>query len=107
VLEEIITHSSENTSWGGNSRAPQCPQWLCFSPVDLVTERPLFTKASFPDSAPPTEDDVTHPQPSPSVRPMGNPPRVLPRGFIAGLEHFPDFETAGMEDMFAAPSVAF
>ncbi len=91
MAEEIITHSAEETTnWGREFSKRLQP--------------PVLTKGIVSGLGAANEDDVTSPTFT-LVHVYGKPPRVY-HADLYRIESFHDFETLGMEDMFAAPTVA-
>jgi len=103
VPEEIITHSSEETThWAGNSQNASNLPSLSFSPVISAREKPLSPRASSPASAPPPRR--RHHPTFTLVHVYGKAAKVY-HADLYRIENFHDFETLGMEDMFASPAV--
>jgi len=105
VTEEIITHSAEETTnWGRNSPSALRLPFSCFSRGDLGTGKTTLTKGIVSGLGAANEDDVTSPTFT-LVHVYGKPAKVY-HADLYRIESFHDFETLGMEDIFATPSVA-
>ncbi len=105
MTEEIITHSAEETiRWGrelaGRLRAPV----LVLLTGDLGTGKTTLTKGIVSGLGAAGEDEVTSPTFT-LVHIYGKLAKVY-HADLYRIESFHDFETLGMEDMFATPSVA-
>jgi tRNA threonylcarbamoyladenosine biosynthesis protein TsaE len=105
VAEEIITHSAEETtSWGREfSKRLKAPVLVLLT-GDLGTGKTTLTKGIVSGLGAASEDDVTSPTFA-LVHVYGKPAKVY-HADLYRIESFHDFETLGMEDMFATPSVA-
>lgn len=105
MLEEIITHSAEETtSWGRKfSKRLNAPVLVLLS-GDLGAGKTTLTKGIVSGLGAANEDDVTSPTFT-LVHVYGRPAKVY-HADLYRIESFHDFETLGMEDMFTAPSVA-
>jgi tRNA threonylcarbamoyladenosine biosynthesis protein TsaE len=103
--EEIITHSSEETTqWGREfSRRLQAPVLVLLT-GDLGTGKTTLTKGIVSGLGAAKEDDVTSPTFT-LVHVYGKPAKVY-HADLYRIENFHDFETLGMEDMFSTPSIA-
>jgi tRNA threonylcarbamoyladenosine biosynthesis protein TsaE len=105
VLEEIITHSAEETtSWGRELSKRLNAPVLVLLAGDLGTGKTTLTKGIVSGLGAANEDDVTSPTFT-LVHVYGKPAKVY-HADLYRIESFHDFETLGMEDMFTAPSVA-
>jgi len=105
VLEEIITHSAEETtSWGREFSKRLNAPVLVLLAGDLGTGKTTLTKGIVSGLGAADEDDVTSPTFT-LVHVYGKPAKVY-HADLYRIESFHDFETLGMEDMFIAPSVA-
>jgi len=105
VPEEIITHSAEETiHWGREfARSIHAPVLILLT-GDLGTGKTTLTKGIVSGLGAAKEDDVTSPTFT-LVHVYGKPARVY-HADLYRIESLHDFETLGMEDMFATPSVA-
>jgi tRNA threonylcarbamoyladenosine biosynthesis protein TsaE len=104
VAEEIITHSAEETTtWGREFSKRLQPPVLVLLTGDLGTGKTTLTKGIVSGLGAATEDDVTSPTFT-LVHVYGKPARVY-HADLYRIETFHDFETLGMEDMFAIPSM--
>jgi tRNA threonylcarbamoyladenosine biosynthesis protein TsaE len=105
VSEEIITHSAEETMrWGREFSKRLNAPVLVLLAGDLGTGKTTLTKGIVSGLGAANEDDVTSPTFT-LVHVYGKPAKVY-HADLYRIESFHDFETLGMEDMFAAPSVA-
>jgi tRNA threonylcarbamoyladenosine biosynthesis protein TsaE len=105
VSEEIITHSSEETTrWGREFSRRLKPPVLILLTGDLGTGKTTLTKGIVSGLGAASEDDVTSPTFT-LVHVYGKPAKVY-HADLYRIETFHDFETLGMEDMFSAPSIA-
>jgi tRNA threonylcarbamoyladenosine biosynthesis protein TsaE len=105
VSEEIITHSAEETMrWGREFSKRLNAPMLVLLAGDLGTGKTTLTKGIVCGLGAANEDDVTSPTFT-LVHVYGRPAKVY-HADLYRIESFHDFETLGMEDMFAAPSVA-
>jgi tRNA threonylcarbamoyladenosine biosynthesis protein TsaE len=104
VPEEIITHSSqETTSWGREFAKRLKPPVLVLLTGDLGTGKTTLTKGLVSGLGAAAEDDVTSPTFT-LVHVYGKAAKVY-HADLYRIETFHDFETLGMEDMFASPAV--
>jgi len=104
VPKEIITHSSEETTnWGREFAKRLKPPVLVLLTGDLGTGKTTMTKGIVSGLGAASEDDVTSPTFT-LVHVYGKAPKVY-HADLYRIETFHDFETLGMEDMFASPSV--
>jgi len=104
VPEEIITHSSEETtSWGREFAKRLKPPVLVLLTGDLGTGKTTLTKGLVSGLGAAAEDDVTSPTFT-LVHVYGKAAKVY-HADLYRIESFHDFETLGMEDMFASPAV--
>jgi tRNA threonylcarbamoyladenosine biosynthesis protein TsaE len=105
MSEEIITHSAEETTnWGREfSRRLKAPVLILLT-GDLGSGKTTLTKGIVAGLGAASEDDVTSPTFT-LVHVYGKPAKVY-HADLYRIENFHDFETLGMEDMFATPSVA-
>ena len=102
--EEIITHSSEETThWGREFARRLKPPVLVLLTGDLGTGKTTLTKGLVPGLGAAAEDDVTSPTFN-LVHVYGKAVKVY-HADLYRIETFHDFETLGMEDMFASPAV--
>jgi len=104
VAEEIITHSSEETTnWGREFAKRLKPPILVLLTGDLGTGKTTLTKGIVSGLGAAAEDDVTSPTFT-LVHVYGKAAKVY-HADLYRIETFHDFETLGMEDMFASPTV--
>jgi tRNA threonylcarbamoyladenosine biosynthesis protein TsaE len=105
VPEEIITHSSEETTaWGREFSKRLQPPVLILLTGDLGTGKTTLTKGIVSGLGAANEDDVTSPTFT-LVHVYGKPAKVY-HADLYRIENFHDFETLGMEDIFSTPSIA-
>src|SRR5579885_3521534 len=107
VAEEILTHSAEETiAWGREFAKRLRAPLMILLPGDLGSGKTTLTKGIVSGLGAAPEEDVT----SPTFTLLhvygaeGSPQKVF-HGDLYRIEKFHDFETLGMEDIFAAPSV--
>ena len=104
MAEEIITHSSEETTnWGREFAKRLKPPILVLLTGDLGTGKTTLTKGIVSGLGAAAEDDVTSPTFT-LVHVYGKAAKVY-HADLYRIETFHDFETLGMEDMFACPTV--
>lgn len=105
MAEEIITHSSEETTnWGREFAKRLKPPVLVLLTGDLGTGKTTLTKGIVSGLGAAAEDEVTSPTFT-LVHVYGKAVKVY-HADLYRIETFHDFETLGMEDMFASPAVA-
>jgi tRNA threonylcarbamoyladenosine biosynthesis protein TsaE len=104
VAEEIVTHSAEETTrWGREFAKRLRPPALVLLTGDLGTGKTTLTKGIVSGLGVATEDEVTSPTFT-LVHVYGNTRKVY-HGDLYRIESFHDFETLGLEDVFAKPAV--
>ena len=102
--EEIITHSSEETTnWGREFAKRLKPPVLVLLTGDLGTGKTTLTKGLVSGLGAAVEDDVTSPTFT-LVHVYGEAAKVY-HADLYRIETFHDFETLGLEDMFTSPAV--
>jgi tRNA threonylcarbamoyladenosine biosynthesis protein TsaE len=105
VPEEIITHSAdETTNWGRGFSQHLKPPTLILLTGELGTGKTTLTKGIVSGLGAAHENDVTSPTFT-LVHVYGKPAKVY-HADLYRIETLHDFETLGMEDMFATPSIA-
>ncbi len=93
MAEEFITHSAEETTARGRELASRLkPPTLVLLSGDLGSGKTTLTKGIVSGLGAAREDDVT----SPTFTLLGD---------LYRIESFHDFETLGMEDLFAKPAI--
>jgi tRNA threonylcarbamoyladenosine biosynthesis protein TsaE len=106
VSEEIVTHSAEETTqWGREFAKRLHPPVLVLLSGDLGTGKTTLTKGIVAGLGAASEDEVTSPTFT-LVHVYG--PAEASKVYHADLyriENFHDFETLGLEDVFAKPAV--
>ena len=102
--EEVITHSAEETiSWGREfAKRLQAPVLVLLS-GELGSGKTTLTKGIVAGLHAATEDEVTSPTFT-LLHEYGTGHKVF-HGDLYRIESFHDFETLGLEDAFASPSV--
>ena len=107
MLEEIITHSAEETiQWGREFAKRLQPPVLVLLTGDLGTGKTTLTKGLVSGLGTANENDVTSPTFT-LVHVYGTQAQAkVYHADLYRIESFHDFETLGLEDMFAAPAVA-
>ncbi len=102
--EEIITHSAEETTrWGREFAERLKPPVLVLLTGELGSGKTTLTKGIVAGLGAASEDDVTSPTFT-LVHVYGNVDKVY-HGDLYRIESFHDFETLGLEDVFAQPAV--
>ena len=103
--EEIITHSAEETTeWGREfAKRLKAPVLLLLT-GDLGTGKTTLTKGLVSGLGAANENDVTSPTFT-LVHVYGKEAKVY-HADLYRIESFHDFETLGLEDLFASPAVA-
>jgi len=107
LTEEIITHSSEETiGWGREFAKRLQPPVLVLLTGDLGTGKTTLTKGLVSGLGAATENDVTSPTFT-LVHVYGKQAQAkVYHADLYRIESFHDFETLGLEDVFATPAVA-
>ena len=102
--EEIITHSAEETiAWGrGLARKLQPPVLVLLS-GELGSGKTTLTKGIVAGLNAATEDEVTSPTFT-LIHEYGGDKKVF-HGDLYRIEDFHDFETLGLEDVFAKSAI--
>jgi tRNA threonylcarbamoyladenosine biosynthesis protein TsaE len=104
VDEEIITHSSEETTnWGRELAKRLTPPVLVLLTGDLGSGKTTLTKGIVAGLGAASEDEVTSPTFT-LVHVYGKTAKVY-HADLYRIESFHDFETLGLEDVFAKPAV--
>jgi tRNA threonylcarbamoyladenosine biosynthesis protein TsaE len=104
VAEEIITHSAEETTqWGREFAARLKPPVLVLLSGDLGSGKTTLTKGVVAGLGAANEDDVTSPTFT-LVHVYGKEAKVY-HADLYRIESVHDFETLGLEDVFARPTV--
>lgn len=103
--EEIITRSAEETiNWGREFAKHLVAPVLVLLTGDLGTGKTTLTKGLVSGLGAANEDDVTSPTFT-LLHVYGKQAKVY-HADLYRIENFHDFETLGLEDIFAAPAVA-
>jgi tRNA threonylcarbamoyladenosine biosynthesis protein TsaE len=104
VAEEIITHSAEETTrWGREFAKRLKPPVLVLLSGELGSGKTTLTKGIVAGLGAAAEDEVTSPTFT-LMHVYGKANKVY-HGDLYRVESFHDFETLGMEDLFATPAV--
>jgi tRNA threonylcarbamoyladenosine biosynthesis protein TsaE len=104
VGEEVITRSAEETiAWGRGFAARLKAPLLVLLMGELGSGKTTLTKGIVAGLGVATEDEVTSPTFT-LVHVYGGQAKVY-HGDLYRIESFRDFETLGLEDVFAAPAV--
>lgn len=104
MAEEIITTSAEETvRWGREFAARLKAPLLLLLTGELGSGKTTLTKGIVAGLGAATEDDVTSPTFT-LVHVYGNTDKVY-HGDLYRIESFHDFETLGLEDVFAKPAI--
>lgn len=102
--EEIVTHSAEETMrWGRKLADRLKPPVLVLLTGELGSGKTTLTKGIVAGLGAASEDEVTSPTFT-LVHVYGN-ERPVYHGDLYRIESFHDFETLGLEDVFAKPAV--
>jgi len=104
VTEEVITHSAEETiAWGRKlAEKLQAPVLVLLS-GELGTGKTTLTKGIVAGLHAAPEDEVTSPTFT-LLHEYGSGKKVF-HGDLYRIESFHDFETLGLEDVFAQPAI--
>jgi tRNA threonylcarbamoyladenosine biosynthesis protein TsaE len=104
VAEEIVTRSSdETTAWGREFAKRLAPPVLVLLTGDLGSGKTTLTKGIVAGLGAASEDEVTSPTFT-LVHVYGKAAKVY-HADLYRIESFHDFETLGLEDVFAKPAV--
>jgi tRNA threonylcarbamoyladenosine biosynthesis protein TsaE len=104
VGEELITRSAEETiAWGREFAGRLQPPVLVLLTGELGSGKTTLTKGIVAGLGAAAEDEVTSPTFT-LVHVYGGTAKVY-HGDLYRIESFHDFETLGLEDVFAAPAV--
>jgi tRNA threonylcarbamoyladenosine biosynthesis protein TsaE len=104
VPEEIITHSAEETiAWGRELAKRLQPPVLVLLSGELGSGKTTLTKGIVAGLEAAPEDEVTSPTFT-LVHEYGSEHKVF-HGDLYRIQNFHDFETLGLEDIFAKPSI--
>ena len=104
MAEEVITNSAEETiSWGRRLGERLQPPLLILLSGELGSGKTTFTKGIVAGLQVANEDDVTSPTFT-LLHEYGSGRKVF-HGDLYRLENFHDFETLGLEDVFAQPAI--
>lgn len=102
--EEIITHSAEETiAWGRELAKKLQPPVLVLLSGELGSGKTTLTKGIVAGLNVATEDEVTSPTFT-LIHEYGAGHKVF-HGDLYRIENFHDFETLGLEDVFANPAI--
>jgi tRNA threonylcarbamoyladenosine biosynthesis protein TsaE len=104
VSEEIITHSAEETiAWGRTLAERMQAPLLVLLAGELGSGKTTLTKGIVAGLHAAQEDEVTSPTFT-LVHEFGGAIKVF-HGDLYRVENFHDFETLGLEDVFAQPAI--
>jgi len=104
VAEEVITHSAEETmAWGRAFAGTLQPPVLVLLSGELGSGKTTLTKGIVSGLHAAEEDEVTSPTFT-LLHEYGPGGKVF-HGDLYRVESFHDFETLGMEDVFAKPAI--
>ena len=102
--EQIITHSAEETiAWGRELAKKLQPPVLVLLSGELGSGKTTLTKGIVAGLNAATEDEVTSPTFT-LIHEYGGGQKVF-HGDLYRIENFHDFETLGLEDVFAKPAI--
>ena len=104
MAEEVITHSAEETvAWGRKLAERLQPPVLVLLTGELGSGKTTLTKGIVAGLQAAAEDEVTSPTFT-LIHEYGTGKKVF-HGDLYRVETFHDFETLGMEDVFAQPAI--
>ncbi len=104
VTEEVITHSADETiAWGRKLAETLQPPMLVLLSGELGSGKTTLTKGIVAGLHAAQEDEVTSPTFT-VVHEYGSSSKVF-HGDLYRIESLHDFETLGLEDVFAQPAV--
>jgi tRNA threonylcarbamoyladenosine biosynthesis protein TsaE len=104
VPDEVITRSAEETvAWGRQFAAGLHAPVLVLLSGELGSGKTTLTKGIVAGLSAASEDEVTSPTFT-LLHEYGGGKRVF-HGDLYRIENFHDFETLGLEDVFAAPAI--
>ena len=104
MAEEVITHSAEETTaWGRGFAKRLQPPALVLLSGELGSGKTTLTKGIVAGLDAAKEDEVTSPTFT-LLHEYGSGKKVF-HGDLYRIENFHDFETLGLEDAFASPSI--
>ena len=104
MAEEVITHSAEETvAWGRKLAERLQPPVLVLLTGELGSGKTTLTKGIVAGLQAAAEDEVTSPTFT-LIHEYGTGKKVF-HGDLYRVENFHDFETLGMEDVFAQPAI--
>jgi tRNA threonylcarbamoyladenosine biosynthesis protein TsaE len=104
VPEQIITHSAEETiAWGRELAKKLQPPMLVLLSGELGSGKTTLTKGIIAGLNAASEDEVTSPTFT-LVHEYGRGQKIV-HGDLYRIESFHDFETLGLEDVFAMPAI--
>ena len=104
MTEEVITHSAEETiAWGRKLAERLSPPVLVLLTGELGSGKTTLTKGIVAGLHAASEDEVTSPTFT-LVHEYGPGAKVF-HGDLYRIESFQDFETLGLEDVFAQPAI--
>jgi tRNA threonylcarbamoyladenosine biosynthesis protein TsaE len=104
VAEEFITHSAEETTaWGREFAVRLNPPVLILLSGELGSGKTTLTKGIVSALGAAREEDVTSPTFT-LLHTYGDAQPIF-HGDLYRIENFHDFETLGMEDLFAKPGI--
>jgi len=107
VAEEIVTHSAEETiAWGREFARRLQPPLMILLSGDLGSGKTTLTKGIVGGLGAAPEEEVTSPTFTLlHVYGAANSTQRVFHGDLYRIEKFHDFETLGMEDIFASPAI--
>jgi tRNA threonylcarbamoyladenosine biosynthesis protein TsaE len=104
VTEQVITHSAEETiAWGRQIAQTLTAPLLVLLSGELGSGKTTLTKGIVAGLHAASEDEVTSPTFT-LVHEYGSGQRVF-HGDLYRVDNFHDFETLGLEDVFAQPAI--
>lgn len=104
MAEEVLTHSAEETTaWGREFAKNLKPPVLILLSGELGSGKTTLTKGIVAGLGAASEDEVTSPTFT-LLHEYGAKQKIY-HGDLYRIENFHDFETLGLEDAFAEPSI--
>jgi tRNA threonylcarbamoyladenosine biosynthesis protein TsaE len=105
VSEQVVTRSAEETTrWGKEFAKRLAPPILLLLSGDLGTGKTTLTKGIVAGLGAASEDDVTSPTFT-LIHVYGPDAGKVYHGDLYRVDSFHDFETLGLEDVFAEPAI--
>lgn len=104
MAEEVVTHSAEETvRWGREFAARLKPPVLVLLAGELGSGKTTLTKGIVSGLGAASDDEVTSPTFT-LIHTYGREAKIY-HADLYRIESLPDFESLGLEDLFASPAV--